>query len=266
MEEALRINHINTKVNTGEVFLFNGVFDFEKVSSYANECLGNKLIQKIKIGEKEEFSLSQPLDNEEFPENSTSLIDIYDFTRNDEHLIHLNEQNCWALNLEELKAIQKFYQTEEVKKVRRQIGLPHHPTDVEIEVIAQTWSEHCKHKIFSSKINYQEVENTDGKKLGNLEIKSLFKDYIKKSTYELIENGKADYSVSVFEDNAGIIRFDDQIDHCIKVETHNSPSALDPYGGAITGILGVNRDILGCGMGQTCWKYGCFLLALPKYT
>ena len=54
--------------------------------------------------------------------------------------------------------------------------------------------------------------------------------------------GDRDFCRSVFKDNAGVIAFTPEYDACIKVETHNSPSALDPYGGALTGIVGVNRD------------------------
>ena len=85
--------------------------------------------------------------------------------------------------------------------------------------------------------------------LGEIKISSLYKRFIKKATKDIQRNRKIDWLVSVFTDNAGIVDFDPNIDLCIKVETHNSPSALDPYGGALTGILGVNRDILGCGIG-----------------
>lgn len=131
---------------------------------------------------------------------------------------------------------------------RSAMGLPsNHPTDVEIEVIAQTWSEHCKHKIFSSKINYSE-ENSKFKKINDKTIHSLYKTYIKDTTNKIMN--EKNWCISVFSDNAGVVRFDEQVDFTIKVETHNSPSALDPYGGAITGILGVNRDILGVGLGS----------------
>jgi len=108
------------------------------------------------------------------------------------------------------------------------------PTDVEIEALAQTWSEHCKHKIFNSQITYVD----DG---GTKTINSLFSTYIKRATSEI----NKPWLVSVFTDNAGVIEFNDEYNLVMKVETHNTPSALDPYGGAITGIVGVNRDPLG---------------------
>lgn len=105
------------------------------------------------------------------------------------------------------------------------------PNDIELESLAQTWSEHCKHNIFCSPID--EIE--DG----------LYAHYIKRATREI----NSSICVSTFSDNAGGIIFDDEYLIVDKVETHNSPSALDPFGGAMTGVLGVNRDILGFGKG-----------------
>jgi len=129
-----------------------------------------------------------------------------------------------ALSLDYLYAIRDYF-----KKQGRK------PTDVEIESLAQTWSEHCKHTIFNSKLD---------------EINSIFKTFITAATREIRERaGADDFCVSVFSDNSGVIRFNQDYDVCYKVETHNSPSALDPYGGAITGIVGVNRDPMGTGQG-----------------
>lgn len=109
-------------------------------------------------------------------------------------------------------------------------------TDIEIEAIAQTWSEHCKHTIFADPID--EIE------------KGIFSHYIRRATKEIrAKKGDKDFCVSVFSDNSGGIIFDDDYVVTDKAETHNSPSALEPYGGAITGIVGVNRDALGYGMG-----------------
>jgi phosphoribosylformylglycinamidine synthase subunit PurSL len=130
-----------------------------------------------------------------------------------------------ALDLQYMKTIQEYFK----KKGRN-------PTDVEIESLAQTWSEHCKHTIFGDPID--EIE------------KGIFKTYIKDTTEKIrTMKGKDDLCISVFTDNAGGIAFDEQYLVCIKVETHNSPSALDPFGGAITGIVGVNRDPMGFGLG-----------------
>ena len=129
-----------------------------------------------------------------------------------------------GLDVKSLNAI-KFY----FNKKKRQ------PTDVEIETLAQTWSEHCKHKIFSSPIDQVQ----DG----------ILSNYIKGVTQKIIKKRKDKFCVSLFSDNAGAVSFNDEWLVCHKVETHNTPSALDPFGGAITGIVGVNRDCLGFGKG-----------------
>ena len=145
-----------------------------------------------------------------------------------------------GMSLLYMKAMQDYFKKEGRK-----------PKDIEIETLAQTWSEHCKHTIFASPID---------------EIKTgLYKHYIKGATEEIRKaKGKNDFCVSVFKDNSGAITFDKDWLITDKVETHNSPSALDPFGGAITGIVGVNRDCLGFGQGAkpVLNRYG-FCLADP---
>jgi len=149
----------------------------------------------------------------------------------DEQLIELSKKNVLSLSLEEMKAVQSYF-----KKLKR------NPSDVEIETIAQTWSEHCKHKTLTGIIEYtEEREGEKTKKTYN----NLLKETIFKATVEL--NKK--WCLSVFKDNAGIIEFDLENGVAFKVETHNHPSALEPYGGSATGIGGVIRDILGVGLG-----------------
>ncbi len=134
-----------------------------------------------------------------------------------------------ALSLAEMKTVQAHF---------RELGRD--PTDIELETIAQTWSEHCSHKTLKSR-----VQCDDGTVYQN-----LLKDTIFAATQQIrAESGADDWCVSVFEDNAGIVRFDEQFHICIKVETHNRPSAIEPYGGANTGLGGVIRDVLGCGLG-----------------
>jgi len=131
-----------------------------------------------------------------------------------------------ALDLPQLHAIRDYF-----RKWGRK------PTDVEIESLAQTWSEHCKHTIFASPMD-DDVP------------KGLYKSCIQAATNEIrAEKGDKDICVSVFSDNSGAIIFDDEYLVTHKVETHNSPSALDPFGGALTGIVGVNRDTIGFGLG-----------------
>lgn len=146
-----------------------------------------------------------------------------------------------ALDLTEMKTIRAYFQ----KKGRN-------PTDIELESIAQTWSEHCKHTILNSPID-------------NIS-EGLFKRYIRGATEKIRkQKGKRDFCVSVFSDNSGAISFDRQYAVTHKVETHNSPSALDPFGGAVTGIVGVNRDAIGFGLGAKpiMNMYG-FCLGMPS--
>ncbi len=127
----------------------------------------------------------------------------------------------------------------------------HNPSDVELETIAQTWSEHCCHKTFSGKINFNGVL-----------IDNLLKNTIIKATREI----NKPWCLSVFKDNAGVIELDDKWALCFKVETHNHPSAVEPYGGAATGIGGVVRDVLGTGLGaRPILNTDVFCFAPPDY-
>jgi len=165
-----------------------------------------------------------------------------------------------ALSLEEMRIIRDYFNRGNVVAARNRVGLGKSPLDIELESIAQTQSEHCKHKIFNGLLAYEE----NGKR--EL-IDSLFKTYIKGATHEIRKKaGKNDWCVKVFTDNAGIVKFNENWNLTFKVETHNSPSALDPYGGAITGIVGVNRDPLGTGKGSRLILniYG-YCLAPPNY-
>ena len=144
------------------------------------------------------------------------------------------------LSVDEMRAIQDYY--------RR---LDRDPTDVELEMLAQTWSEHCVHKTFRSEVVYrgQPMPGGDGSGTVELHYGNLLADTVARATRELMADGRADWCIVVFDDNAGIIEFDDENGVALKVETHNHPSAIEPYGGAATGIGGVIRDIVGCGMG-----------------
>ena len=158
----------------------------------------------------------------------------------DAELEELSRGRLLALTLPEMRAIRDYYAEPAVRTARSERGLGVQATDVELETLAQTWSEHCKHKIFAARVEYREeggeAEVIDG----------LFATYIRATTEAVAD---PDFVKSVFDDNAGVVRFDEETLLCFKAETHNSPSALDPYGGAITGIVGVNRDILGTGKG-----------------
>lgn len=206
----------------------------------------NPLIQAKEIfSSRKDFQRMMAVDFS-LPLMNEIMVREYDILKmNDQALVTLSKENSWALSLREMQIIQAHYKT-----------LGRAPTDVEIEMIAQTWSEHCKHKIFSAKIDYEDAHQ-------KVEINGLFKEFIKQPTYDL----KKPWAVSLFDDNAGVVRFRDGMDICIKVETHNSPSALDPYGGALTGILGVNRDIMGTGLGaRPVANTDVFCVGMPDET
>jgi phosphoribosylformylglycinamidine synthase II len=147
-----------------------------------------------------------------------------------DQLLDLSQRMKLSLSREDMLAVQKIFAEEERE-----------PTDVELEVIAQTWSEHCKHRIFNARIHHQRE--------GGVEVvESLFKTRIRAVT-DAIRESKPDFILSAFVDNAGFVRLDEERAVCLKVETHNHPSAIEPYAGANTGLGGVIRDILGAGRG-----------------
>jgi len=167
--------------------------------------------------------------------------------------VELSRDGQMALNLDEMRAVQEHF---------REQGRD--PTDVELETIAQTWSEHCSHKTLKGPIDY--TETIDGKTVTR-RINNLLKETIFGATRELRQRfGADDWCVSVFADNAGVVKFDDQYHACFKVETHNHPSAIEPYGGANTGLGGVIRDPLGTGLGaKPICNTDVFCFAPPDY-
>lgn len=242
------------EVFTGTQYFFWGGLSREDAERVGWELLANKLIQTVEIFSGREWVARTV--NRTAPvmrEGTTAGVRTFDLEVGDEELMRISREGVLSLSLEEMRAIREYYRNEAVAGGRAAKGLPGCPTDLELECIAQTWSEHCKHKIFSARVRYTDES---GK---TRVIDSLFKTFIKAATAEV---GRGiDWLVSVFSDNAGVIRFNERWNVLFKVETHNSPSALDPYGGAITGIVGVNRDAMGTGVGgeMLCnvWGY-CF--------
>ncbi|SHN65525.1 AIR synthase-related protein [Desulfovibrio litoralis] len=237
----------------------------EEIQKIAEKLFCNELIQRYSLKSKEEWNKTPGFEAKaaQVTGNPSDEVVTIEFSKmNDAELMNFSRSNTLALSLEELKAIKAYYANPEVKEQRKNDRLPLDPTDAEIEVLAQTWSEHCKHKIFSAFIEYEDKEN--GTKRN---INSLYKSCIQNTTKQIRERlGKNDYCRSVFKDNAGVVAFNDDYDLCIKVETHNSPSALDPYGGALTGIVGVNRDPMGTGMGaELICNTDVFCFASPFY-
>ena len=222
----------------------------DAVAHIARDVLANELIQRFQIKSGEEWNREpgfEPQASEVLGKARSEVDTVPLLSMDDSTMMAYSRENTLALSLEELHAIKAYFADVKVQALRAARGLPQNPTDAEIEVLAQTWSEHCKHKIFAAKIDYENKETGE-----NETIDSLYKTYIKGSTKAIRNSlGKDDFCRSVFTDNAGVVAFTDEYDMAIKVETHNSPSALDPYGGALTGIVGVNRDLMGVGMGAS---------------
>jgi len=213
--------------------------------------LYNPLIQRIKILSSSQYKEKNGLGHEipvvnisEKGESDTVNLDVPD-----DELQKIGKEGIadsdgtrrgpLALDMASMHVIKEYFNGKEKRN----------PTDIELESIAQTWSEHCKHTIFAAAMD----DDTPG---------GIYKTYIREATVRIRkEKGDSDFCESVFTDNSGGITFDDNWIVSDKVETHNSPSALDPFGGAITGIVGVNRDSIGFGMGAkpVANRYGfCF--------
>jgi len=201
-------------VKTAKKYVLWGALMEEELQIICDRLLVNRTIQHLVV-EWEQVSLPSA-------EYDFKLVEVDLLNADDDDLMKISEGRLW-LNLVEMQRIQEHF---------RRLG--RNPSDAELETIAQTWSEHCLHKTFRGKIRY------NGQVIDN-----LLKSTIMKVTEEL----NKPWCLSVFRDNAGVIEFDDEHALCFKVETHNHPSALEPYGGAATGIGGVIRDPLGTGMG-----------------
>lgn len=223
-----------------------------QVDALARELLANPLIERIELGRGAQRLEGAP--DVKLPlADDTGPIEVREvpLPADDDALLALSRERTLALSLDELRAIADHYADPAVEQKRRARGLPRVPTDIELEALAQTWSEHCKHKIFNASIAYTDEHGVER------QLRSLFKTCIVAATRDIAQ--RVDWLVSVFDDNAGVVRLDHELDLVFKVETHNSPSALDPYGGSITGIVGVNRDPFGTGMGAelltNVWGY-----------
>ncbi len=233
-----------------EYMLYGKNLTGAEVEKIAKGLLANELIQSVKIFSRADLAARPiPLNLPLITATGSIPVKEYNLNVSDDELMEISRKGILALSLAEMKSIQAYFNSADG---RSKYDLSSSPTDVEMEVLAQTWSEHCKHKIFDAIINYTDTESETEER-----IVSCYKSFIKRSTNEIGE--EVDFLVSVFHDNAGVITFNDKVDLVYKVETHNSPSALDPYGGAMTGIVGVNRDPMGTGQGANLlinvWGY-----------
>jgi len=218
----------------------------EALRRFAEGTLANPVIQDIH---------TSPFVPEAFPLGHTYELCITHIAireLEDDALVKLSRDGHLFLSLAEMHAVRDHY---------REIG--REPTDIELETFAQTWSEHCVHKTLKSSIHYRPNQGGPQPDIdwthrpghtvhedGSVTIDNLLKRTVAAATFELMETQPhKGWCISVFKDNSGIVRFDDEDGVCIKVETHNHPSAIEPYGGAATGIGGCIRDVIGTGLG-----------------
>jgi phosphoribosylformylglycinamidine synthase len=221
-----------SQVLTGRRYHFTGTVTQRTVKTVAEKLLYNPLIQHIYEPGTKILLAALPY--------TFKLTSIEILTKTPKELLKLSKKWQLHLNLAELKELKDYYARQ-----------GRNPTDVELETFAQTWSEHCKHKTFQGSIEYN----------GTV-INNLLKSTVMKITREL----NCPWCLSVFEDNSGVIEFDDHWGISFKVETHNHPSALEPYGGAATGIGGVIRDCLGTGLGaKPIMNTDIFCFAPPDF-
>jgi phosphoribosylformylglycinamidine synthase len=228
-------------VATGARYDIDGV-DAAQAETLAKRLLANTVIQAVHF---------EPFVPESLPRGGGYDLKVgHVEIRNldDASLERLSRDGHLFLDLNEMHAIQSHY-----------AAIGREPTDIELETLAQTWSEHCVHKTLKSTIAYSsdtlasdriDWSNRPGHERlpdGSIVIHNLLKSTVAAATHELIKEG-IDWTLSVFVDNAGIIAFDERHAVCIKVETHNHPSAIEPYGGAATGVGGCIRDVIGTGL------------------
>ncbi|MBA2869255.1 AIR synthase-related protein [Methanococcus maripaludis] len=255
INDLLKIDIGLSKVFSSKLIYLSGNLAKHDVEKIAEELI-NILIERYHIKTYDNYVKDCGMDYIIPKVNLTSEPKVIEISLNvsDDELIEIGKKGILdpetgerrgplALDLDYITAIKEYYQKE-----------GRNPTDIELEALAQTWSEHCKHTIFASQID--DIEE------------GIFKKYIRNATNEIREElGEKDFCISVFSDNSGGIIFDDEWMVTDKAETHNSPSALDPFGGAITGIVGVNRDTVGFGLGAlpVANKYG-FCVGRPEDT
>ena len=216
-----------------------------------------RVISRVLANDAIEYVLEGPLQLTDLSVGSN-----YDFQlqtiaireMDDTALERLSAEGQLYLSLVEMQTIRDYFRS-----------LERDPTDIELESVAQTWSEHCSHKTLAGRIHYREEAN--GETVRDVHFNNMLKETIFQATVEIRERlGDDDWCVSVFKDNAGVVRFDETQSVCIKVETHNHPSAIEPYGGANTGLGGVIRDPMGTGLGgRPVCSTDVFCFARPDF-
>ncbi|HRE99606.1 MAG TPA: phosphoribosylformylglycinamidine synthase subunit PurL [Pirellulaceae bacterium] len=225
-------------------YWIRGIDDPARLRLLGTKLLANESVDQLILGPVaiERLELGRPA---EFVKRDVPIRDA-----SDEELVRISRERQLSLTAVEMATIRERY---------RQVG--REPSDIELETIAQTWSEHCSHKTLAGRIAYRDerIER---------QFDNMLKETIFAATVRIRkELGQDDWCVSVFRDNAGVVRFDDKHHVCFKVETHNRPSAIEPYGGANTGLGGVLRDTLGTGLGaKPVCNTDVFCFAPPDMT
>jgi len=220
-------------VRTGRRFVLGGALDERAVYETVGRVLANDCIEQVVPGTAGVQPAPRPPEYR-FEVRHVALCDL-----DGPALDRLSREAHLFLSRAEMLAIQAHFRAR-----------GREPTDLELETLAQTWSEHCVHKTLRSAMVYRGAPlpssgagDTETRHYGN-----LLKETIARATQELMAAQRGPHCLSVFQDNAGVIAFDDDYGIAFKVETHNHPSAIEPYGGATTGIGGVIRDVIGCGL------------------
>ncbi|MEW6265265.1 MAG: AIR synthase-related protein [Thermodesulfobacteriota bacterium] len=229
-------------VYSSALYLLSGPgLDRAQVETVGRELLANEIIQQWRVIGREEWDpetglgLTVPKVILEHKPTVT-VIPI----GSDEELLRLSEERSLALNPRDVPVIRQYFLRPEVQAARAEVGLGP-PTDVELEYISQARSDHCNHNTFNGLFRYRDLATGETRVVDN-----LFKTCIVAPTRELA--GRKDWVASVLWDNAGVGRFDQDHYYTITGETHNSPSNMEAYGGALTGIVGVYRDPMGTGL------------------
>lgn len=237
----VKLSH-DEAVYTSRSYEIRGNLSREDAETIARELLANGIIQQWKIYGRNEWSPDEGigfpipkviLDHE--PRVTTISIE------SNETLRKLSEERNLALHEKDIPVIREYFLREDVREERKKVGLDV-PTDVELEYISQARSDHCNHNTFKGLFHYHDLDTGSRETVDN-----LFKTCIEQPTLDI--QSEKDWVISVLWDNAGVARFDEDHYYAITGETHNSPSNMEAYGGAITGIVGIYRDPMGTGKG-----------------
>ncbi|MGQ9749320.1 AIR synthase-related protein [Desulfosoma sp.] len=229
---------------TSKIFLLQkSALDRSQVETIARELLANDIIQQWRIAAREEWDSEQGIGIiiPKVALRHTPAVETIAM-ESDEQLKALSDARHLALNPRDIPVIRRYFLRPEVLRERARVGL-HGPTDVELEAISQARSDHCNHNTFRGLFLYKDLDTGRETVVDN-----LFKTCIEAPT--LAARDQKNWVVSVLWDNAGAARFDEDHLYVITGETHNSPSTMEAYGGALTGIVGVYRDPMGTGKGS----------------